>query len=45
LFDEGIVRFVDNGNFFSFSGVGFTTPHFWDDAAFYVIALGTAATS
>ncbi|HLK37904.1 MAG TPA: hypothetical protein VKU41_14180 [Polyangiaceae bacterium] len=40
LFDEGIVRFRDTGDFFTFSGVGFTTPAFWDDAAFYVIALG-----
>jgi hypothetical protein len=40
LFDEGLVRFQDTGNFFTFSAVGFTTPHFWDDAAFYVIALG-----
>jgi hypothetical protein len=40
LFDEGIVRFRDNGNLFTFSAVGFTTPTFWDDAAFYVIAVG-----
>jgi hypothetical protein len=44
LFDQGLVRFRDTGNFFSFSGVGFTTPTFWDDAAFYVIALGQNAT-
>ncbi|HEX8789758.1 MAG TPA: hypothetical protein VF765_02320 [Polyangiaceae bacterium] len=40
LFDQGIVRFRDNGNLFTFSAVGFTTPTFWDDAAFYVIAVG-----
>jgi hypothetical protein len=40
LFDEGIVRFSDTGNLFTFSAVGFTTPTFWDDAAFYVIAVG-----
>jgi hypothetical protein len=43
LFDEGLVRFT-NGNFFTFSGVGFTTPHFWDGSAFYVIAIGQRAT-
>jgi hypothetical protein len=40
LFDEGVVRFQDTGNSFTFSAVGFTTPTFWEDAAFYVIALG-----
>jgi hypothetical protein len=40
IFDQGFVRFQDTGNLFTFSAVGFTTPHFWDDAAFYVIALG-----
>jgi hypothetical protein len=44
LFDEGIVRFKDTGNLFTFSAVGFTTPRFWQDAAFYVIALGQRAT-
>jgi hypothetical protein len=44
LFDEGLVRFQDTGNFFTFSGVGFTTPSFWRDAAFYVIALGQNGT-
>jgi hypothetical protein len=44
LFDEGLVRFQDTGNFFTFSAVGFTTPHFWDDAAFYVIAVGQRGT-
>jgi hypothetical protein len=43
LFDEGLVRFQDTGNFFTFSAVGFTTPKIWDDAAFYVIALGQRA--
>lgn len=40
LFDEGVAHFLDTGNTFTFSAVGFTTPTFWDDAAFYVIALG-----
>jgi hypothetical protein len=40
LFDQGIVRFQDTSDLFTFSAVGFTTPAFWDDAAFYVIALG-----
>jgi hypothetical protein len=44
LFDEGIVRFRDTGNLFTFSAVGFTTPTFWKDAAFYVIALGQRGT-
>jgi hypothetical protein len=44
LFDEGVVRFQDTGNLFTFSAVGFTTPTFWDDAAFYVIALGQRGT-
>ena len=44
LFDQGIVRFQDTGNLFTFSAVGFTTPTFWDDAAFYVIALGQRGT-
>jgi hypothetical protein len=43
IFDEGLLRFGDTGNFFSFSAVGFTTPTFWDDAAFYVIALSQHA--
>lgn len=40
IFDEGVAHFTDTGNLFTFSAVGFTTPAFWDDAAFYVIALG-----
>ncbi len=44
LFDEGIVRFSDTGNLFTFSAVGFTTSSFWDGAAFYVIALSQRAT-
>jgi hypothetical protein len=43
IFDEGVAHFVDTGNLFTFSAVGFTTPSFWDDAAFYVIALGQTA--
>jgi hypothetical protein len=44
IFDEGIARYGDTGNLFTFSAVGFTTPTFWDDAAFYVIALSQHAT-
>ncbi len=44
IFDEGIVRFSDTRNLFTFSAVGFTTPTFWDDAAFYIIALGQTGT-
>lgn len=40
IFDEGVTHFVDTGNLFTFSAVGFTSPAFWKDAAFYVIALG-----
>jgi hypothetical protein len=40
IFDQGVVHFTDTTNLFTFSAVGFTTPTFWDDAAFYVIALG-----
>lgn len=40
IFDQGFVRFQDTGNLFTFSAVGFTTPAFWKDAAFYMIALG-----
>src|SRR5215472_9278910 len=43
LFDEGLVRFGDTGNFFTFSAAGFTTPPFWDDAAFYFLAVGQRA--
>jgi hypothetical protein len=43
IFDEGIVHFQDTGTTATFSAVGFTTPTFWDDAAFYVIALGQTA--
>ncbi|HEY8074402.1 MAG TPA: hypothetical protein VIF62_09835 [Labilithrix sp.] len=44
IFDEGIVRYRETGDLFTFSAVGFTTPTFWDDAAFYVIALGQQGT-
>lgn len=43
IFDEGIARYTDTNNLFSFSAVGFTTPTIWDDAAFYVIALAQHA--
>jgi hypothetical protein len=39
LFDEGVVRFRDTGDLFTFSAVGATTPPFWEDAVFYAIAL------
>src|SRR5512142_2673231 len=41
--DYGVVHYLDTGNNFSFLGVGFTTPTFWNGAAFYVIALGQRA--
>ena len=44
IFDYGVVHFLDTQNVFVFDAVGFTTPTFWDDAAFYVIALGQHAT-
>jgi hypothetical protein len=40
IFDQGVVHFLDTGNLFTFSAVGFTTPSFWNDSAFYVIAVG-----
>src|SRR5262245_4345206 len=40
LADYGTVHYLDTGNNFGFAAVGFTTPTFWNDAAFYVIALG-----
>jgi hypothetical protein len=39
IFDQGVVRFRDTENLFTFSAVGLTTPSFWQGAAFYVIAL------
>ncbi len=44
VFDEGLVRFRDTGNLFTFSAVGFSTPPFWNDAVLYVIALGQTGT-
>ncbi len=43
IFDYGTVHYLDTGNNFGFAGVGFTTPTYWNDAAFYVIALGQRA--
>ncbi len=40
IFDQGIAHFIDTGNTFTFSAVGFTSPTFWNDAAFYIMALG-----
>ena len=39
IVDEGLVTFGDTGNAMTFTAVGFTTPTFWNDAAFYVMAL------
>ncbi len=44
IFDQGITRYKDTNDLFTFSAVGFTTPTFWDDAALYVIALGQNGT-
>jgi hypothetical protein len=44
IVDEGVVTFGDTGNLMTFSAVGFTTPTFWNDAAFYIIALTQRAT-
>jgi hypothetical protein len=44
LFDYGVVRYSDTGNVFTFKAVGFTTPAFWDDAAFYAIAISQQGT-
>jgi hypothetical protein len=44
VLDYGLVHFGDTGNQFTFTAVGFTSPHFWDDAALYVIAMSQHAT-
>ncbi len=44
VFDQGVTRFLDSTNTFSFTAVGFTSPTFWDDAAFYAIVLGQTGT-
>ena len=44
VLDYGLVHFGDTGSQFTFTAVGFTSPHFWDDAALYVIALSQHAT-
>jgi hypothetical protein len=44
LIDYGLVRFSDDGNTFTFTAVGFTSPPVWDDAAVYVIAMAQHAT-
>jgi hypothetical protein len=44
LIDYGVVRFSDTGSRMTFTAVGLTTPTFWNDAAFYVIALSQHAT-
>ncbi len=41
--DYGLVHFNDTGNQLTFTAVGFTSPHFWDDAALYVIAMSQHA--
>ncbi len=45
ILDTGYVHFSDTGADFSFTAVGFTTPHFWDGSALYVIALSQHATN
>jgi hypothetical protein len=45
LIDYGIAHFSDTGNLFTFTAAGFTTPIFWDDAAFYVIAVSQHGTN
>lgn len=42
--DYGRVYFADTGNQFDFTAVGVTTPKFWKDATFYIIALSQQAT-
>jgi hypothetical protein len=44
VLDYGLVHFSDTGNQVTFTAVGFTSPHFWDDAALYVIAMSQHAT-
>lgn len=44
LFDAGIASY-DNGNAFTFTAVGFTTPKLWRGLALYAIALSQTATS
>lgn len=39
LADYGNTYFYDTGNDVQFVAVGFTTPPFWKDAAFYIIAM------
>ncbi len=43
IVDAGAARYLDTGNLFTFSAVGFTSPTFWDDAVLYVIALSQHA--
>ena len=43
LFDAGVTSYT-NGNQFSFTAVGFTTPPLWHGLAIYVIALSQTAT-
>lgn len=44
VLDYGLVRYGDTGDQFTFTAVGFTSPHFWDDAALYVVAMSQHAT-
>lgn len=44
LFDAGITSY-DNGNSFTFTAAGFTTPKLWRGLALYAIALSQTATS
>jgi hypothetical protein len=39
--DYGITHFDDTGNDVHFVAVGMTTPTFWNDSAFYIIAMSS----
>ncbi len=39
--DYGITHFTDTGNDVHFVAAGFTTPPFWNGAAFYIVAMSS----
>ena len=39
--DYGITHFSDSGNDLHFVAAGFTTPRFWGDSAFYLVAMSS----
>jgi hypothetical protein len=41
LADYGITHFSDTGNDIHFVAAGFTTPRFWGDSAFYIVAMSS----